>query len=185
MFHSFSSYKKDVDNFKDLIHLKNIGKIQYIGVSVYTNKEIEEVLLNDDVDIIQLPFNLFDNANLRGNILHKAKAKGKIIHTRSALLQGLFFKNLNGDNKTVRSLKDELTQLSNISYKSNLSIAHLAINYCLQQKNIDNMLIGVDSIAQLKDNINALNHELEDSTIQAIDIIKVNDINLLNPSLWN
>jgi aryl-alcohol dehydrogenase-like predicted oxidoreductase len=185
LFHSFSSYKKDVDNFKDLIHLKNIGKIQYIGVSVYTNKEIEEVLLNDDVDIIQLPFNLFDNANLRGNILHKAKAKGKIIHTRSALLQGLFFKNLNGDNKTVRSLKDELTQLSNISYKSNLSIAHLAINYCLQQKNIDNMLIGVDSIAQLKDNINALNHELEDSTIQAIDIIKVNDINLLNPSLWN
>ena len=31
------------------------------------------------VDIIQLPFNLFDNSNLRGEILKKAKSKGKII----------------------------------------------------------------------------------------------------------
>lgn len=184
LFHSFSSYQENSDNFKDLIQLKKSGKIKYIGVSVYTNKEIEEVLLNDNVDIIQLPFNLFDNDNLRGNILQKAKAKGKIIHTRSALLQGLFFKDLNDNNKTVQGLKDEFTQLSNIIKNSNLSIAQLAINYCLQQKNIDNILIGVDAIAQLKDNIRALNYELKSATIQEINTIKVNDINLLNPSLW-
>jgi aryl-alcohol dehydrogenase-like predicted oxidoreductase len=185
LFHSFGSYEANSDNFSVLTDLKSSGKIKYIGVSVYTNEEIEAVLLNDEVDIIQLPFNLFDNSNLRGAILEKAKAKGKIIHTRSALLQGLFFKGVNSENKTVQALKNELVQLSNISESSKVSIAQLALNYCLQQTTIDNVLIGVDSIKQLEDNIESLNHSIQDKTIQEINSIKVADINLLNPSLWN
>jgi aryl-alcohol dehydrogenase-like predicted oxidoreductase len=185
LFHSFSSYMENMDNFKVLIDLKASGKIKHIGVSVYTNEEIEAVLLNNDVDIIQLPFNLFDNSNLRGDILEKAKAKGKIIHTRSALLQGLFFKNINAENTTVQSLKRELTQLATISKASKVPIAQLALNYCLQQTTIDNVLIGVDSIQQLTDNIEALNHTIDVETILEINSIKVEDINLLNPSRWS
>lgn len=185
LFHSFSSYQANIDNFKVLIDLKASGRIKYIGVSVYTNEEIEALLLNDNVDIIQLPFNLFDNSNLRGDILEKAKAKGKIIHTRSALLQGLFFKDINADNRTVQSLKNQLLQLSTISKARKASIAQLALNYCLQQISIDNVLIGVDSKSQLKDNIESLNHVIDNDTIFEINRIKVDDINLLNPSLWN
>ncbi len=185
LFHSFSSYKENIDNFKVLTDLKANGKIKLIGVSVYTNEEIEAVLLNDDVDIIQLPFNLFDNSNLRGDILEKAKSKGKIIHTRSALLQGLFFKAINSENKTVQSLKHEMSQLSNISKTSSAPIAQLALNYCLQQHTIDNVLIGVDSKQQLEDNLNSLNYTLENTTVNEINNIKVSNINLLNPSLWN
>jgi aryl-alcohol dehydrogenase-like predicted oxidoreductase len=185
LFHSFSSYKENINNFNVLIDLKTNGKIKYIGVSVYTNEEIEEVLLNDEVDIIQLPFNLFDNSNLRGKILEKAKAKGKTIHTRSALLQGLFFKDINSDNQTVRSLKNELMHLSSISKNSKTSIAELALDYCMQQTTIDNVLIGVDSREQLEENITSLKHAIKDETIQKINTIKVANINLLNPSLWN
>ena len=184
LFHSFSSYKKNIQNFKMLANLKASGKIKYIGVSVYTNEEIEAVLLNDNVDIIQVPFNLFDNSNLRGHILEKAKVKGKIIHTRSALLQGLFFKDLNSENKIVQSLKNELLQLSAISKANNLSITELALNYCLQQKTIDSMLIGVDSKQQLIDNIESINNTIEDQIIRDINEIKINNIKLLNPSLW-
>jgi len=185
LFHSFSSYKENVDNFKVLTNLKASGKIKYIGVSVYTNEEIEDVLLNDDVDIIQLPFNLFDNSNLRGSILEKAKSKGKTIHTRSALLQGLFFKDIDSDNQTVKSLKNELTQLSNITKSNDTSVAQLALNYCLQQTTIDNVLVGVDSKQQLEDNLQSLDYALEARTIDEINNIKVSNINLLNPSLWN
>ncbi len=185
LFHSFSSYKKNISNFRVLTDLKASGKIKHIGVSVYTNEEIEAVLLNDEVDIIQLPFNLFDNSNLRGDILEKANSKGKIIHTRSALLQGLFFKAIDSENKTVQSLKHEMSQLSNISKTSKAPIAQLALNYCLQQKTIDNVLIGVDSKQQLEDNLNSLNYTLENRTVNEINNIKVANINLLNPSLWN
>lgn len=185
LFHSFSSYKKNIDNFDVLRKLKSDKKIKYLGVSVYTNTEIEETLLNDDIDIIQLPFNLFDNNNLRGDILKKAKSKGKIIHTRSALLQGLFFKDIEDQSETVQKLKNELVHLSYISNTHDVPISKLALSYCLQQKTIDNILIGVDSLNQLKDNIKAVNYKINPETINEVNTIKVKNLDLLNPSLWN
>ncbi len=185
LFHSFSSYKSSSNKFGDLRKLKFDKKIKNIGVSVYTNAEIEEVILNEEIDIVQLPFNLFDNINLRGDILEKAKSKGKTIHTRSALLQGLFFKDANDQNETVRSLKNELMILSDITKKQNVSISQLALSYCLQQNSIDNVLIGVDSINQLKDNIQSVNYKIKPQAINEINKIKVKKLELLNPSLWN
>jgi aryl-alcohol dehydrogenase-like predicted oxidoreductase len=185
LFHCFSSYKENINSFKVLTDLKANGKIKYIGVSVYTNEEIEAVLLNDEVDMIQLPFNLFDNLNLRRDVLRKAKSKGKIVHTRSALLQGLFFKDISSNNITIKSLKKELLQLSNITKKRKVSIVKLALNYCLEQKTIDNVLIGVDSKKQLEDNLRVVGQRLETSIVDDINNIKITNSNLLNPSLWN
>ena len=184
MFHSYNSYKDNIEKFDVLKRLKSEKKIKSLGVSVYTNDEIESVILNEDIDIIQLPFNLFDNINLRNDILEKAKSKGKIIHTRSALLQGLFFKDKNDSNEIVQNLKNELTLLSDISKRDKASISELALGYCLKQKTIDNVLIGVDSIDQLIDNIKTVNYNLKQKTIDSINTIKVQNLALLNPSLW-
>ncbi|MEQ8217962.1 MAG: aldo/keto reductase [Arenibacter sp.] len=185
LFHSFSSYQENINNFDVLRKLKSDKKIKNIGVSVYTNEEVEEVTLNEDIDIIQLPFNLFDNINLRGDILKKAKSKGKTIHTRSALLQGLFFKDTNDQNKTVQKLKNELMGLYDITKKHNTTISQLALSYCLHQNTIDNVLIGVDSINQLKDNLQSVNYRIKPEAINEINLINVKNLDLLNPSLWN
>jgi aryl-alcohol dehydrogenase-like predicted oxidoreductase len=185
MFHNYNSYKDNIESFIILKKLREEKKIKLLGVSVYTNDEIESVILNKDIDVIQLPFNLLDNINLRQDILEKAKSKGKIIHTRSALLQGLFFKDKNDLNINVQKLKRELTLLSNISKRDNTSISELALSYCLKQKLIDKVLIGVDSKAQLIDNLKTVNHSLNHKTINSINSIKVKNIDLLNPSLWN
>ena len=134
MFHSFDSYHDNLNNFDSLRKLKSNRRIKNLGVSVYTNNEIEQVISNKDIDVIQLPFNLFDNANFRGDILQKAKIKGKIIHTRSALLQGLFFKEKNASDEIVQKLKNELTFLSSISKREGMSISEMALSYCMQQK---------------------------------------------------
>jgi len=185
MFHSFDSYQNNINNFDVLKDLKSSNKIKSLGVSIYTNYEIEKVILNKDIDIIQLPFNLFDNANLRGDILQKAKIKGKIIHTRSSLLQGLFFKDENDSNKIVQKLKNELTLLSSISKRDKTSISELALSYCVQQETIDNVLIGVDSVNQLIDNLDAVNYKIKQKTIDSINSINIGNLDLLNPSLWN
>jgi len=184
LFHSFSSYSDNIKRFDILKKLKSDKKINNIGVSVYTNDEIEKVLLNDDIDIIQLPFNIFDNANLRNGILQKVKSKGKIVHARSALLQGLFFKDINDQNEIVQKLKNELILLSEISKNNKASISELALSYCLQQNTIDNVLIGVDSISQLMDNIKSVNYKIDSKTVDKINTIKVQNLDLLNPSLW-
>jgi len=184
MFHSFKSYIENIENIYLLNDLKYNNKLKKIGVSVYTNNEIEEVIENDDIDVIQVPFNLLDNFNFRAKVLKKAKNKGKIIHTRSFLLQGLFFKNYNDSNHVVKNLKNELLTISQIASKNNISISKLAINYCLCQEFIDSTLIGVDSINQLKDNLNSLNYDLNEEILNDVNLLKVNNINLLNPSLW-
>ena len=184
LFHSFSSYSENIERFDILKKLKSEKKIKNLGVSVYTNDDIEKVLLNDDVDIIQLPFNLFDNVNLRNDILQKIKSKGKTVHTRSALLQGLFFKDSNNQNDVVQKLRNELILLSEISKNNKASISELALSYCLQQSTIDNVLIGVDSINQLMDNIKSVNYKIDSKTVDKINTIKVQNLDLLNPSLW-
>lgn len=185
LFHSFLSYKENRHNFELLTQLKLRSKIKHIGVSVYTNEEVKEVIEDDQIDIIQLPFNLFDNLNLRGNLLKKAKAKGKLIHTRSAFLQGLFFKDVQSPNPAVQSLKKDLIVLSNIIKNHNISKVELALNYCLQQPNIDNVLIGVESLQQLSANLKAIKSKLNHQIMADVNTIKIKDIDFLNPSLWN
>ena len=96
----------------------------------------------------------------------------------------MFFKDKNDSNEIVQNLKNELTLLSRISKRDNASISELALSYCLQQKTIDNVLIGVDSLNQLLDNIDTVNYSLKQKTIASINTIKVKNIDFLNPSLW-
>ena len=184
MFHSFESYEYNKNNLDFLVKLKLNGIINHIGVSLYNNEDIESILNDNDISIVQLPFNLLDNNSLRGELMNKLKQKGKIVHTRSAFLQGLFFKNLNDSSTIVQNLLLELNNLNNIRQKLNCSIEELALGYCMQQKNIDNVIIGVDSSFQLSSNFKASKYTFDKSFMNLIDNINVNNINLLNPSLW-
>ena len=184
MFHSFESYKFNKNNLDLLVKLKLNGIINHIGVSLYNNEDIESILNDNDISIVQLPFNLLDNNSLRGELMNKLKQKGKIVHTRSAFLQGLFFKNLDDSSTIVQNLLLELNNLNNISKKLNCSIEELALGYCMQQKNIDNVIIGVDSSFQLSSNFKASKYTFDKSIMNLIDNINVNNVNLLNPSLW-
>jgi len=42
----------------------------------------------------------------------------------------------------------------------------------------------VDSLDQLKDNLNVLSNLISMETIEAINMISIQNDNLLNPSLW-
>jgi aryl-alcohol dehydrogenase-like predicted oxidoreductase len=179
LFHSFDSYVKHRSELNG-----KINKVTKIGVSVYTNAQMEEVMNDANIDIIQLPFNLFDNIHLRGELLKKAKEKNKIIHTRSAFLQGLFFMKKDNSNKIRVKLEKELDLISDISLKYSISKGSLALNYCLRQPQIDGVLIGVDSLAQLKENIEYAETNVSDEYMKEINAIKIDDIELLNPSLW-
>ncbi len=184
MFHSFESFINNPKAINVLVDLKSKGYINHIGVSVYTNNQMEYLLNEDKISVVQLPFNLLDNNTIRGDLIKQLKAKGKIIHTRSAFLQGLFFKNMNDKNKIVQKLHSELEILRQITLQSSCSMEQLALSYCIQQQNIDNVIIGVDSMSHLEANLKASSYTIGVESIKLINTIKVKDIDLLNPSLW-
>jgi aryl-alcohol dehydrogenase-like predicted oxidoreductase len=81
-------------------------------------------------------------------------------------------------------LEKELEVITDISMKSSLPIGSIAINYCLLQPNIDGVLIGVDSLQQIKENIAFSQHKIPNQYIDQINTIKIDNIELLNPTLW-
>jgi aryl-alcohol dehydrogenase-like predicted oxidoreductase len=185
MFHSFISYKKNKDIIPKLLELKNNGTIINLGVSAYTNDEVKELIIDDSIDLIQLPFNLLDNFSVRGSLLQQAKQKGKIIHTRSVFLQGLFFMTPYDNHPIVKSLRNQMLQIKDITNRLCITVQTLAIAYCLNQSMIDQILIGVDSQRQLKENIEAFNYQIPEDIVREINQIKTKNTDLLNPSLWN
>ena len=176
-----SFYETDMDGIK---YLKQKGLIKKFGVSVYSNEELEKVLEFKEIDLIQLPFNILDNNNLRGKIIQKAKNNGVEVHTRSTFLQGLFFKDTNELKNSLKPLKKSLNFMKDISKNNNVAIQNLALGYVYSQKNIDNVLIGVDTLEQLEININSIEKKISNLEIKEIEKIKIEDINLLNPSNW-
>ena len=184
LFHSFDSYWKHKDHLKNIVQLKD-KIVKHVGVSVYTNEQMGEVIDDLNIEIIQIPFNLFDNSNQRGEFLKRAKGKNKIIHTRSAFLQGLFFMGKSNSNIIRIKLEKELDIISEISLKSSVSIGSIALNYCLLQNNIDGVLIGVDSLQQLKENIAHTENKLSNQYVKEIEMINIQNRDLLNPSLWS
>jgi aryl-alcohol dehydrogenase-like predicted oxidoreductase len=133
--------------------------------------------------LIQIPYNLLDNSNKRNEILIKAKQKGIEVHTRSAFLQGLFFKNtseLANKIKPLGSYLNSLNDLCDEGYKMN----DLALNYVCSQKNIDKVLIGVDNVNQLESNILSEKKNILKELIKKIESINVKETKLLNPSNW-
>ena len=184
MFHSYTTFTHHSDSLNDLVNLKSQNLVRLIGVSIYNNFEFEDLLNYNQIDLIQLPFNLLDNISQKGTLLKTAREKNKVIHSRSAFLQGIFFKDLADNNQVVQALKEELHEIHSIATTENLDIASLALNYCLQIDAIDNVLIGVDSLNQLIENLAILGKPISSDGIERINKIAVADKNLLNPSLW-
>lgn len=185
LFHSYHTYSDKKNELVQLGTLKQTGEIENIGVSVYTNLQIEDVIRDKLVDVVQLPFNLFDNINLRGEVLRKINDEGKTVHARSAFLQGLFFMASDSDHKIAKALGSELDHLRKILTTYNITIQELALNYCLQQPMIHNVLFGIDNLSQLNQNLSDASYTLTSNLISKIEEIRVKNVDMLNPSLWS
>ncbi len=60
----------------------------------------------------------------------------------------------------------------------------MALNYVCSNANIDGVLLGVDTVSQLKNNLSCINDNKFKDIIENIDSINVKEENLLNPANW-
>ena len=178
LLHHFEVYKNNPKVWDEFVAIKESGKVQKIGFSLYTPEELQFILDHKSpFDLIQVPFNIFDKKFLP--CMQKLHEKGVEIHVRSTFLQGLFFKDRETLPEKLKPMKNYLLQLDEFSKQSGLSISEIALNYNLQNPYIDGVLIGVDNVEQLKMNL---------SSVKDIPIeieIEVKEQELLNPVNWN
>jgi uncharacterized protein len=183
-YHSFNDLTEHPDLLNRLLILKQKQLINKTGISIYTNEEFSVAINTDGIDVIQFPFNLLDNINLKGGLMKLAKEKGKELHVRSVFLQGLFFKSPDSLPVKLTPLKQYLQQISHLSLRFNIAIDKLALFYTLQQKEIDYVIIGVDNLEQLKQHLAPGPKALNKSLVESLNQIAVKETALLSPKNW-
>ena len=79
-------YKWNAKYSKSVEYLIHSKRIEYFGVSIYTNEDFELAIDNDLIKIIQIPFNVFDQRAIMEQWIEKAQKKNKLIFIRSVFL---------------------------------------------------------------------------------------------------
>jgi len=165
--------------YKKLDQLKQDKLITKIGFSTYLPEQVTFLLENFDFDLIQVPFNVFDKRLIDSGQLRLLKNKNIEIHARSVFLQGILL-NFEKLPNYFKTWKQSFQSYQEIVKESGLSKLEYALKYALSIEEIDKVLIGVDSLNQLKDVVIA-----EQKMIAVLPKeYSVQDNQLLNPGLW-
>ena len=171
--------KQGKNLFKGLKDLKKQKKVKKIGISIYSFNDLNWILKRFKFDIIQLPFNIFDQRLIKNNWLKKLKKKKIEIHCRSIFLQGLLLRKYPLPKK-LDKINKRITQFHSWAKLNNIKPINAALNFVLQHKTIDKVILGVDNYEQLLE----ITKNLKTNRLQIPKKFSINDEKLINPSLW-
>ncbi len=166
-----------------LVDTKNNGFVKKIGVSVYTPEEAERIIKQFDIDIIQFPCSILDQRFPQSGILDRLKAKKIEIHVRSVFLQGLCFMSPNNIPEYFKPIEDKIIAIDNTARELGVSKLKFLIEYVKSIGTIDNIVVGVNNLDQMKDVVNAYN-EMSRDTIINYEQFAIFDDNFVNISKW-
>lgn len=179
--HDYADYKAEPDLLKVLKATCKEFSIPSVGITCYTLDEVELMLGRGDLpDIVQLPFSIFDQrfASVASDLANQ----GVEVHTRSAFLQGLVFKDPDELALQFSDLFPLLKKLREYGDRSEL-IATNCLAFCLRQPFIHRVVIGVDSVKQFAANLEGVSGATP-LLLPARDFA-ITDDRILNPKKWN
>lgn len=184
IFHDYSTFKTNQHLLDDLVEEKVHGRINKIGFSLYYPSQLEDILNNKiPCDIIQIPYNILDKRF--DSLLNSAKNNGIEIHVRSIFLQGLLFISPENLSEYFTPIKKLINNLNVISRNADISISAICLCHVVLNKFLDKIVIGVDSVENLLENIDALKYiEAVRDINSELDALICNDENFVLPFNW-
>ena len=183
--HDFEYFSNDPKLLDELVKLKEQGKVEKIGFSLYYPKELQ-FLLNKriKIDIVQIPFSIFDQRFLE--YFPVLKDLNVEIHVRSLFLQGFVFKKTGEISDKMSALRPKLGVLHDFSRKLNVPIAAICLNFAVLNRYIDNVIFGVDSKDNLQENVEGLSYLQEIKSIYyELERLKEDDEDIVSTKAWS
>lgn len=162
------------DQWTILQECKKKGLIDKAGLSLSSPREWENLKeLRIYPDIIQVPYNYFDRRFEL--VMRECREAGGEIHSRSAFLQGLFFRDPESLPGFFDKIKPALAELQ----RNRNCLHHSLLSFALRQPLTDYVIAGVETEQQLLDNY-ALSDDVPDLPGLTVEISE----NILNPANW-
>jgi len=166
--------------YQALQHVKHIGLVQKIGVSIYSPPELDVLLDHYNIDLIQAPFNILDSRLIESGWLRNLSEKGTELHVRSIFLQGLLLMKANGRPDKFSRWQSLWEEYDDWLESNNLSALQACLGYAMSFPEINKVIVGVDSLKQLKEILNISGETFPDIPFA----LSTNDLDLINPARW-
>jgi aryl-alcohol dehydrogenase-like predicted oxidoreductase len=168
--------------FSAMKKLKDLGVVDKIGVSVYDSIQIKKIINKFEIDIIQLPFNIFDQRLLKDGTLHDLKNKNIEIHARSIFLQGLLLMDIKSIPAYFNPILDTLKKYHTEARYLSMTNLEFALSFVNSVKEIDCLVIGVETLKHLEDMVNSSFLDLD---VEKFKSLAIYDKKFINPSNWS
>ena len=177
--HEISKDKKKNILLLDVLNFIKKKKLtNKIGISAYNPEEVYSVLNLSRLDVVQIPFNIFDKRLVSSKLIQILVRKKIDIHVRSIFLQGALI-----SKKTPAKLKkynDIFKDWQKWCSKKKLNRVRACLHFVKKFDKISSLVIGINDIKQLKEIIKFLKEETID--ISYNNCLKYNDI--IDPRKW-
>ena len=166
--------------YQALQELKDSGRVQKVGVSIYAPSELEAISKLFRLDLVQAPFNLVDRRLHTTGWLRRLKNNGVEIHTRSVFLQGLLLMPQAAIPHKFAQWGDLWQRWHKWLSGNDVSALQACLAFPLAFPEVDRVVVGADSVSQLAQIIDAVN----DAPQVDFPDLQCKEKNLINPSRW-
>jgi aryl-alcohol dehydrogenase-like predicted oxidoreductase len=163
-----------------LQELREQGVIQKTGYSIYEPTELDKYYEKYQPDIIQSPYNILDNRLKESGWLQKLNDESVEVHVRSIFLQGLLLMNKKQRPQYFNQWSDLWQKWDQWLQDENITALQATLGFVMNEKMIDNIVIGVESSKQLKEILATSKNNYKISGANFSN----SDTALLNPSKW-
>mgnify|MGYP001248173875 FL=1 len=163
-----------------LSRLKKEGLFKKTGISIYTYDTLYRDLKKFKFDVVQCPFNVFDQRLVNQGHLNKLKKMNIKVHVRSIFLQGILLNENLKEKKKLRQFSKQLNHYFDYIKSKNINPLDYCLNYVINVKKIDKYIFGINSKKHLMEIKNfKVNKNYKYSMFDYS-----HKINLLDPGLW-
>lgn len=156
----FSSNQNAI--LSSLLEAKTDGRVEKIGISVYSFENLRDILRIFTPDIVQVPFNIVDQRLIQDGWLSHLNSMAIEVHVRSVFMQGLLLM-AQHQRPTYFNQWDEIFRKWDSITGGNIEVAtQRCLNFVTSQPGIAKMIVGVESLQQIRMIARCLPHRFFD-----------------------
>jgi len=162
---------------------QKVGQIEKFGLSVYSIEELKWAISRFNIGLVQLPLNVFDQRFTDSSIVEELTDAKIEVHTRSCFLQGLLTQKSNQRKGYFDRWNSLFRSWDEYVHRSCKSAVFCALKYALNQKFVNKIVVGLDSLDQLIElkKIEEETYSLDESVLK---YFAIEDEDLILPMNW-
>ena len=167
--------------FRALKGLKDNGLVKKIGISIYSPEILDDIVNKYQLDVIQVPLNVFDRRIISSGWLHKLSDMDVSVLARSVFLQGILLSSLDEMPGYFRKWLPHLKAWKDFYLHNNLSALEASLHFVAQIPEIEKIIVGIESERQLSEIVKATSNPI----IIESSYLASNDLGLISPIHWS